>query len=370
MVRPDLAGTLTRLETYGPWDFYRGRIARAIAAEMKQGKGLISLQDLGAYRAILRQPIMGAYRGYEVVSMPPPSSGGIALIEMLNILQRYPLNKTGAGSAQSIHLVVEAMRRAFADRSRFPADPAFVHVPAETLTSRAYAHLLARTILSDRATPSSQIVPGAGLIKRDTSGGQPAGERQETTHFDVVDARGDAVSCTYTLNGLFGSGVMVPGTGILLNDEMDDFTSSPGHPNMFGLIQGEANAIQPGKRPLSSMTPTFLLKNGRLVLATGSPGGPSIISTVLQVLMDTVDFRMGPAVAEAFPRFHDQWRPDVIRIEPRTFAPATLARLRKMGYTLKIGPFMGDAQTIAVDPRTGQKTGATDPRGSGVALGY
>ena len=362
MVRPDLARTLARLQRYGPSEFYSGGTARAIARDMRLHGGLITLADLQGYRAVLRKPVVGVYRGVRIVSMPPPSSGGVALIEMLNILRRYNLKSMGSGSPQAIHFLLEAMRRAFADRSRYLGDPAFTRVPVRQLTSLQYADERAKSILPDRATPSSEIGPG-----------QPAGvtgERPETTHFCVVDGQGNAASCTYTLNGPFGSGITVPGTGVVLNDEMDDFTSSPGTPNMFGLIQGEANAIAPGKRPLSSMTPTLVLKGNRLFLVTGSPGGPTIINTVLEVIVNVTDFGMNPAVANASPRFHHQWLPDRVRLEPKGFSPETLAALKRMGYLFGPRSEIGDAETIEIDPKTGELLGASDPRGSGVAMGY
>ena len=357
--QPALAATLRRLERYGPREFYWGDTARRIARDMRAHGGLVTRTDLRRYRAVERQPLHGTYRGYGVLTMPPPSSGGIALLEMLNILEHDGLRQSGYQTANTDHRLIEAMRRAFADRSAFLGDPDFVKMPVRGLTSKAYAAHVAGTIDPVRATPSAKIGPGR----------PQAYESPETTHFSVVDAQGDAVSNTYTLNMLYGSGVTVPGTGVLLNDEMDDFSSKPNTPNGFGLIQGNANAIAPRKRPLSSMTPTILTRGGRLFLVIGSPGGPTIINTVLQVIVNLVDHGMTLTQAIAAPRLHHQWLPDVIRYEPGAVPPRVRAALRAEGYQFAPSPGVfpntrtwGDAEGVLVDPKTGTRVGASDPR--------
>lgn len=298
--------------------------------------------------------------------MPPPSSGGVALLEMLNILESHNLNESGARSARTDHLLIETMRRAFADRAEFLGDPDFVRVPVKGLISRAYATEVARTIDMEHATPSTKIGHGNP---------QPY-ESDQTTHFSVVDAEGNAVSNTYTLNMAYGSGVTVKGAGFLLNDEMDDFTSKPGVPNGFGLIQGESNAIAPRKRPLSSMTPTILVKDGKLFMVIGSPGGPTIITTVLQVILNVVDHKMNIAQAIAAPRIHHQWLPDQLRAETDALTPTTRTTLLMMGHQLAKGAggkgeHWGDAEGILIDLKTGRRLGASDPRsGDAAAVGY
>ena len=361
-VQPDLAAVLGRIKN-NPRDFYEGETARIFAAEMKKGGGIITLEDLRTYEPTVRQPLRGTYRGYEIITMPPPSSGGIALIEMLNMLEPVDLKALGWNSANYIHNVVEVMRLAFADRAEHLGDADFVKVPVEGLLSREYARERRRTINPYRAAASK---------------GTPAGEPSETTHFSIVDAEGNVVSNTYTINDSFGAGVTIPGLGILLNDEMDDFTSRPGVPNLYGLIQGEANAIQPKKRPLSSMTPAIVAKDGKFAFATGSPGGPIIINTVLHVILNVVDFGMNIQQAVDAPRFHHQWLPDAIYWEELGMSPDTRAALERMGHVFrdKPGPAgseyrtLGDAQVVGIDPATGLRTGASDPRRGGVALGY
>lgn len=358
LIQHDLAHSLRTLAAQGPAAFYQGSIAARITAQMARHGGLITAQDLARYRAIERPPIVGTYRGYRVVTMPPPSSGGVHLVQMLNMLEDQPLAQWGAGSARVVHRMVESMKLAYADRSRYLGDPDFVAVPVAGLTSKAYARHLAATIDPDRARPSSDILPGHP---------QPY-ESDQTTHYSVVDGAGNAVAVTYTLNTNFGSGMVVAGTGILLNNEMDDFSAKPGVANVYGLVGGEANAIQPGKRPLSSMTPTLVLKDGRPWLVTGSPGGSHIITTVLETLVDTIDFAMNPAEAAAAPRFHHQWWPDVLRVE-KGFSPDTLAPLRAQGYRIRVGPTMGSTQTIQI--HDGTLYGATDPRTpDGLAAGF
>ncbi len=359
--QPDLAATLRRLRDNGAREFYEGRTTELLVAEMRRGGGLITREDLKAYRPRERKPLTGKYRGYDLITMPPPSSGGTALIQMLNILENADLAAMGAGSPKRHHLVIEAMRRAFADRSHFQGDPDFVKVPVRGLTSRRYAQELFKSIRPNRATPSSEVRHG-----------NPARfEREETTHYSVVDAAGNAVSVTYTLNGGYGNGVTVTGAGFLLNNEMDDFTSKPGVPNLFGLIQGEANAIAPRKRPLSSMTPTIVTRNGKLWLVIGSPGGPTIINTVLHTILNTVDHEMNIKQAIDAPRFHHQWLPDQLRHEPG-FDPAARRALEAMGH--RFAPqaaSIGDAQGIMIDPATGTRLGASDRRSpDGEAAGY
>lgn len=360
--QPDLAATLERLRDNGPREFYEGETARRIAEDMKANDGLITLEDLKTYRAIEREPLRGTYRGYEILTMPPPSSGGIALLEMLHILERYDLAKLGANGSEKAHRLIEAMRRAFADRAEFLGDPDFTKVPVAALLSRKYADERANTIDLKRATPSSQIRHG-----------RPTGyESTQTTHFSIVDAQGNAVSNTYTLNFGYGSGVTARGTGILLNNEMDDFAAKPGTPNGFGLVQGEANAIAPRKRPLSSMTPTIVLKESRLFGIVGSPGGPTIINTVLQILLNLIDHKMNIRQALEAPRLHHQWLPDEVRYEPFALAPDVQAALKAKGHRLASEPgVIGIAHGIVIDLKTGTRTGWADPRWSdGRALGY
>ena len=363
--QPELAQVLLRLKRFGPRDFYSGRTARLIEAAMKradgEGPAWMTVADLQNYRAVERTPLRGTYRGHEIITMPPPSSGGIAMLEMLNILERYDLRSMGAGSAATIHLEVEAMRRAFADRAEFLGDPDFVKVPVAGLTSRAYADTLAATIDLQRATPSSAI-----------GHGQPAPyESPETTHFTVVDREGNVVANTYTLNDSYGNKITVEGTGILLNNEMDDFAPKPGSPNFYGLIQGEANAVAARKRPLSSMTPTIVLKDGRLWFAVGSPGGPTIINTVTQIIVNIIDFGMNIQQAIDWPRVHHQWMPDEIRYEPYGINPDTLRRLAEMGHRFVATPRqMGDAEGIMIEDKTGVRLGGSDPRLDGRSIGY
>ena len=361
LVQPELAETFARLKDKGPREFYEGKTAQLIAADMKANGGLITERDLKEYEPTIRKPLIGNYRGYEIVTMPPPSSGGTALLEMLNILEHYNLSYSGPGSSDTIHLLVEAQRRAFADRAEFLGDADFVKVPVEGLIAKKYAADLAKTIDPDHATPSSKI-----------RAGKPLGpESTETTHFTVIDAEGNVVTNTYTLNGGYGSGATARGTGVLLNNEMDDFTSKPGVPNAYGLLQSENNAIAPRKRPLSAMTPTIVLKDGKVWFAIGSPGGPTIINTVLQVIVNIIDFGMNIQQAIDSPRFHHQWMPDRIQFEPMGINRDTRAALERKGHTFaeKAGN-MGDAEGIMIDPKNGMRLGASDPRSGGVPAGY
>jgi gamma-glutamyltranspeptidase/glutathione hydrolase len=360
LVQPDLANTLTLIASQGPDAFYKGPIADLIVAEMARSGGLITKTDLSAYTARERPPIVGSYRGYRVVSMPPPSSGGIALVQLLNILESFPLAEYGHNSSRSIHLVAEAARRVYADRTEWLGDPAFFDVPVAGLLSRRYADQLRSGISETRASSSRDVKPG-----------QPRNfEHSQTTHYSVVDVDGNAVATTTTLNGAYGNGQMVAGAGFLLNNEMDDFSAKPGTPNMFGLTGGQANAVGPGKRMLSSMTPTILVKDGTTRLVVGSPGGSRIITTVLQVVLNVVDFKMNVQEAVDAPRFHHQWLPDVIRLERQGFPADVVTALEAMGHTTEVGADMGDVHAIMIDHATGLRLGASDPRLDGCTLGY
>jgi gamma-glutamyltranspeptidase/glutathione hydrolase len=360
LVQADLARTLERIAADGPDAFYKGAIADLIVEEMKRSGGLITKADLAAYVPRERPPAVGSYRGLRVVSMPPPSSGGVALVQLLNILEAYPLSEYGHNSSRTIHLVSEAARRVYADRSEWLGDPEFFRVPVEGLLSRRYADHLRAGISETRATLSRDVAPG-----------QPrAYEPSDTTHYSVVDADGSAVSTTTTINGSYGNGQMVPGAGFLLNNEMDDFSAKPGSPNMFGLIGGEANAVGPGKRMLSSMTPTLLVKDGKTRLVLGSPGGSRIITTVLQVVLNVVDFKMTVQEAVDAPRFHHQWLPDAIRLERQGFAADVVTALEAMGHAVAVGEDMGDVHAIMIDPASGLRLGASDPRLDGRTVGY
>lgn len=358
LVQQDLAQSLRLIAEQGTEAFYRGEIARRIAAEMKSGGGLITMEDLAGYRAVIRKPVAGTYRGYEIRSMPPPSSGGVHIVQILNILEGYDLAALGPNSAASIHLMVEASKRAYADRAKHLGDPDFWPVPMEKLVSKEYAASLRDSIADDKATPSSEIAPMTVAPK----------EGPNTTHFTVVDRQGNVVSNTYTLNFSYGSGIVAAGTGILLNNEMADFAAKPGVPNAFGLMGGDANAVDGGKRPLSSMSPTIVLKDGKPFLATGSPGGSRIITMVLQVLINVIDHRMNIADATDAPRVHHQWLPDRIQIE-EGISPDTQRLLESMGHGLKLGRPMGATQSILRDG--GMLYGASDPRRpDGLTLGY
>ncbi len=358
LIQEDLAWSLARIQQEGPDAFYRGEIASRLARDMKRNGGLIDLEDLAAYRTIWREPVVGTYRGYEVWSMPPPSSGGIHLIQILNILEGEDLQALGQNSAATLHLLSEAMRSAYADRSEWLGDPDFVRVPVARLLDRSYAEGLRRQIPRDRARPSLEVRPGLF----------PGFESEDTTHLSVVDPEGGAVSLTYTLNFSYGSGVVAAGTGILLNNEMDDFAAAPGRPNAFGLVQGERNAIAPGKRPLSSMTPTLLTRDGEFAMALGSPGGPRIISTVLQVLLNVVDFGLNAQEAVSRPRIHHQWLPDELRFE-QGLSPDTLALLSRLGHRLVPGTATGQCALVRRRP-DGLLEGGIDLRRPGSAEGY
>lgn len=360
--QPDLAATLGRLQKKGPREFYEGETARLIAEDMKQHRGLITTGDLRDYTPKERAPLRGNYRGHEIIAMPPPSAGGAVLLEMLNILEGFDLKKLPPFSSEYYHLLVEAMRRAYADRAEYMGDADFVSVPVAGLIDKAYAERQRSTIKLDRASPSSEI--GAG---------KPAGhEPAQTTHFTIVDPAGNAVSNTYTLNGWFGSGVVAKGTGVLLNNEMDDFTSKPGATNLYGAIQSERNAIAPRKRPLSSMTPTFVLRpDGSLYFAIGSPGGTTITNTVLQVITGVIDHGLSLQAAIDAPHIHHQWQPDEIQDEPLGLSPETRRALEARGHRFAPSPRnMSDLQGVMIEEKTNMRLGGSDARQDGVAVGY
>ena len=367
--QPELARTLERIAK-DPDDFYHGEMARELAAAIHKGGGLITGADLAAYEVKEREPIRGSYRGYDIISAPPPSSGGVALVEILNILEGFDLAKLGNRSGDAIHLEAEAFRRAFYDRADFMGDSDFAKVPVAQLIDKKYAAAWRDSIDPSHASPSKQLKrPSFGELERVAQSHQPVREPKNTTHYSVVDAEGNAVAVTTTLNDSFGSRVTAEGLGFLLNDEMDDFTAKQGVPNTYGLIQGPANAIGPGKRPLSAMTPTIVLKDGKLFLVLGSPGGPTIITTVANILIGVVDFALDIQEAVNAPRFHHQWLPDGILVEDR-LSPDTMNVLRSTGHKLKVEHFWGDGECIMVDPKTGERLGASDGRNNGKAVGY
>ena len=357
--QPQLAHTLQRIEQGGTRAYYDGPIAHAIVAASEKHGGILSLKDFRDYKAVWAQPIECRYRGYTVVTPPPPSSGE-TVCEILRVLDGYPLGRWGYGSVQTTHVLVEAERHAFADRNTYLGDPAFVHNPIDKLLSNANIERIRSRILADRATPSSEVKGSLG-----------AAEGRHTTHFSVLDAKGNAVSVTYSINYLFGVGMMAGDTGFFLNNTMDDFTSKPGIPNSFGLVQGHVNEIQPGKIPLSSMVPSIVLKHGKVFMVTGSPGGSTIISTTLESMINVIDFGMNMQQAVDAPRVHMQWYPDQVFVEPGYLTSATQAALEKMGYTFKIVPAWGADEAILVNPETHRLEGANDRRRSaGSAAGY
>jgi gamma-glutamyltranspeptidase/glutathione hydrolase len=382
--QPELAVTLRRIARFGSAEFYRGRTARKLADEVARAGGLITLEDLAAYKPRIREPLRATYNvngsRWEMITSPPPSSGGVDAIEALNILA--PIELKDWSDAQSVHWVVEAMRRVFADRAAYLADTDFAHVPVKGLIDPRYADELRATIDPKRASSSGQIGAGNPAPFDSAQGSREETDRLEarrmapvniregnhTSHFSVVDAAGNAVANTYTLNASYGSAVTTT-TGFLLNDHMDDFTVQPGHPNMFGLVQSEANAIGPGKRPLSSMIPTILLRDGKLSFITGSPGGPRIISATLLSILNWMRLGMDAQAAINAPRFHQQWLPDVL-YEETTFPQATARELEQRGYRISERDWIGNIEAIAIDPKTGERLGAADPRRKGVAVGY
>jgi len=372
--QPDLARTLARI-AQDPGAFYHGEIAKELSAVLQKGGGLITAQDLADYEVKERKPIRGSYRGYDIISAPPPSSGGIALVEILNILEGYDLKQYGNRSAEAIHLTAEAFRRAFFDRAEFLGDPDFSKIPVAQLIDKRYAAGWRGSIDSAHASLSKDIRRPAVFNELETyATAHPmhfaaAKEPSNTTHYSVVDPAGNAVAVTTTLNDYFGSRVMAEGLGFLLNDEMDDFTSKEGVPNVYGLIQGPANAIGPGKRPLSAMTPTIVLKEGKPYLVLGAEGGPTIITTVANILMGVVDFGLGLQEAVNAPRFHHQWLPDELRLEDR-ISPDTVRLLKNKGHKINMDHFWADAECIAIDPKTNERLGAPDGRNNGKAVGY
>lgn len=351
--QPDLAKTLTRIRDLGREGFYGGETARLLDADSKKNNGHIFIEDLAAYKVAVREPVRGTYRGHDVITMPPPSSGGAVLIEMLNMMEHFDVAAAQPYSTAVLHPMVEAMKRAFADRSAHMGDPDFVTIPIRELTAKSYGLKLWQTINLEKATPSSEIK--AGVF--------PLQEGEHTTHFSVVDGDGNCVSNTYTLNTGYGAHVVAERTGVLLNNEMDDFTSKVGVPNVFGLIQGEANAIAPRKRPLSSMTPTIVLKDGKPFLVVGSPGGPTIINTVFQTILNVIDHKMTVQEAVAARRIHHQWLPDEIRWEPRGLSPDTRAKMEAMGHKVAARPArMGSCHAIVIEAATGKRRTGVDPR--------
>ena len=361
-VQADLGETFARLQKHGPREFYEGETARRLADAMAKHGGNITLADLKNYRVAERTALRGQYRGYEIVTMPPPSSGGIALLQMFGMIEPFDVAAMGYNSAAKYHLFAEVMKRAFRDRAEYLGDPDFIKVPVAQLLDPAYIKGRMTDFSPDHATPAEAVQPGLGKFVA-----AAPHESNETTHFSVVDAAGNAVSNTYTLNGAYGSGVTIPGLGVLMNNEMDDFTSQVGSANAYGLIQGVANAIVPGKRPLSSMTPTFVLKDHQVVLVTGSPGGPTIINTVFQIITNVIDFNLPVDQAVAAPRMNQQWMPDNITFERYNISPDTIALLKAKGQAIRErasyeGWSQGDGETIAIDPKTGLRSGAADPR--------
>lgn len=350
-VQKDLAATLTRISENGITEFYQGKTAELLVAEMAKHGGLISMEDMKNYSPDVRSPVHGTYRGYDIYSMSPPSSGGTHIVQILNILEEYPIGEYGHNSAQTIHLMAEAMKLAYADRSYYLGDEDFVKVPLKGLTSKEYAATLKEKINPAKATESSTIAPGKVLPY----------ESNETTHFSIVDKFGNAVSNTYTINFSYGSGIVVEGAGFLLNNEMDDFSAKPGVPNAYGLLGGEANKIEPNKRMLSSMSPTIVKQEGKNFLVTGSPGGSRIITTTLQVIMNVIDHGLNIQSSVAAPRIHHQWLPDELRIE-EGISPDTIQALGEMGHTVKQKTAMGAIQSIMV--KDGMMYGGADPRRS------
>src|SRR6266849_3311248 len=366
--QPELARTLERIAK-DPDDFYRGALARELAAAIHKGGGLITAADLAAYEVKEREPIRGSYRGYDIISAPPPSSGGVALVEILNILEGFDLAKFGNRSADAIHLEAEAFRRAFYDRTDFMGDPDFAKIPVAQLIDKKYAGAWRDSIDLNHASVSKDLKrPSIFNELERVAQSRTAGirEPENTTHYSVVDAEGNAVSVITTLNAFFGSRATAEGLGFLLNDEMDDFAAKQVVPNAYGLIQGPANAIGAGKRPLSAMAPTIVLKDGKLFLVLGARGGPTIITTVANVLIGVVDFSLDIQAAVNAPRFHHQWLPDEILVEDR-LSPDTMSVLRSRGHKLTVRHFWGDGECIMIDPKTGERLGASDGRNNGKA---
>jgi gamma-glutamyltranspeptidase/glutathione hydrolase len=367
--QPELAATLKTIAA-DPDDFYHGHIAKRLAADVQKGGGILSIEDLARYSVKERDALIGTYKDYIIVSAPPPSSGGIALIEALNILEGYNLGRWKDRTPDEMHLIVEAYRRAYMDRSDYLGDPDYVKIPLEQLTDKKYAAAWRTSILAEQATPSKDLKRPTGFLPPPPTMDDVRHESTQTTHFSVVDAEGNAVAVTTTLNNDFGSAVTATGLGFLLNDEMDDFASKPGVPNMYGLVQGPANTIAPGKRPLSSMTPTIVLKDDKVRFVLGSPGGGRIITTVANIFLSAADEGLNIQEAVDAPRFHHQYQPDILFMEPG-FSDSTVEGLRALGYQLKIGRHWSDGECIAVDPATGDLEGGQDHRHHfGKAAGY
>jgi gamma-glutamyltranspeptidase/glutathione hydrolase len=370
--QPQLATTLERIAK-NPDDFYHGSLAREIAAAMQKGGGLITETDLADYEVKERQPIHGTYRGYDIYSAPPPSSGGIVMMEALNILEGYDLGRLGR-APQAEHLTIEAYRRAFYDRAEFLGDPDFSRIPVAQLIDKKYGAAWRSSLNPDKATLSQDLKRPAEFTQLERYAEthplvMSTKEPENTTHYSVVDPNGNAVAVTTTLNDSFGSRVTVEGLGFLMNNEMDDFASAPGIPNMYGLIQGPANAVGPGKRPLSAMTPTIVIKDDKLFMVLGSPGGPTIITTVANAIMGSIDYGMNIQQAVDAPRYHHQWMPDEVLLESG-FTKSDAAVLEKMGHTIKRRDKWGDAECISIHPLTGERMGASDPRNNGRAIGF
>ena len=359
LIQKDLAKTLRILQKEGESAFYEGEIAKAIVNDIQAGGGILTLDDLKNYKVRWREALRGNYRGYDIITMPP-SSGGVHILEILNVIENADMGKLGFASTKSIHLLTEAMRQAQADRSTFMGDPDFIDLPLDTLLSKEYARQIYRNIKTNRATPSDRIVPGLGLIKQNNNPNLHEGSN--TTHFSVVDKWGNAVSVTYTLNRRYGSGAAVNGYGFLLNDQMENFSIKAGYPNRHGMIEGTNNAIAPNKRPLSTMSPTMILKDGKLYAVLGSPGSGKIISVVAQVIVNLIDYKMDIVTAVESPRFHMQWQPDELDIERFSFNKDTQQILKRMGYKVVETDTMGDVNAIIIDEKTGIIYGTLDPR--------
>lgn len=357
-IQTDLANSLKLIADKGRDGFYKGKTAKAIADSVTAAGGLMTIEDLASYKAVIREPVMGNYRGYSIASMPPPSSGGIHIIQILNILENYRIGEMGHNTAETIHVMAEAMKLAYADRAEYLGDPDFVKVPSKGLTNKDYAHSLQQQISQDKARPAKEIKHGQPMPY----------ESDQTTHFSVMDKDGNVISNTYTLNFSYGTGMVAKGTGILLNNEMDDFSAKPGVPNGYGLIGGEANAVEGGKRPLSSMSPTLVFKNGKPILATGSPGGSRIITTTLQIIMNVIDHNMNIAEATHAVRVHHQWLPDELRIE-KGLNQDTIKLLQAKGQNVVEKSAMGSTQSIMHTEKG--FFGASDPRTpSALTTGY
>lgn len=362
--QPELGETLNRIAQLGAKGFYEGKTAKELAAQMRQQGGLITEADLKGYKVMERPVLEGDYKSFHIITAPPPSAGGIGLLQMLAMLDGTGYESDGPDSAKAVHYEAEAMRRFYADRSEYLGDPSFYNVPIKDLLSKAYVEWRRKSIDPAHATPSELIAPG---LPKAQAAHVSQFENSETTHFNVVDAKGNAVAVTYTLNNSYGNGITVPNLGFLLNDEMDDFVAKPGVPNMFGVTGGDANAIEPGKRPLSSMTPTIVTKGGKLFMVTGAPGGTRITTGVMQVVLDVLDFHMNPQDAVDLPRFHEQWKPDVLYLQ-NGFPPQAAEALRAMGYEIK--PVGGVARVEAIVVNNGSLEGGTESRLNGKVAGY